>query len=132
MANTVTRTLICGNGENDRRYIVMWKLISDTAAEVTASRINIAEGDLGVAPRLIRLTGACSGFSAQLYWKGSSNVYCFQLPSDKDFHFDFSSFGGLPNDAEGPVSGRGDLLATTSGNGNGDSGVIIAEFIKGD
>lgn len=129
MTVAISRQVLIGTNPEERRYIVIYKFIQDTAAEITAGIINAVTGDLGTSPTLIRMQGAISGASAQLLWDATTDVFCWQLPSDHFFKFDFSKYGGIRNNAS--TGKTGDLLITTSGLGTGDSGTILFEFIKG-
>ena len=129
MSVAITRQLLLGGNTGERRYIVIYKFTQDTSAEISAGRVNVTTGDLGTAPTLIRIQGAISGASAQLLWDATTDVFCWQLPSDHFFKFNFSHYGGIRNDAG--TGKTGDLLITTSGLGSGDSGSILFEFITG-
>lgn len=127
MANTVTSTL--HNTATNRRYVMTLTIIGDGSGEETATRVNVTSGDLGLKPRLVSISGSLAGFSARLLWDATTDVFAHQIPSDHMVKHNYHRFGGLPNTAGAGVTG--DLLITTAGLGNGDSGSLVLEFITG-
>jgi hypothetical protein len=55
-------------------------------------------------------------------------VFAWQIPQNSNYLMDFSSFGGIPNNAG--AGGTGDVLFTTRDAGAGDMYTIVLECIK--
>lgn len=125
MANTIARQVILNGSRN---YVLRVTIIGDGSGEETALRLNSTTGDLGTNPKIISIQGALSGFSARLLWDATTDEYCLQVPSDNPVDWCFDKFGGLINTQPSGVTG--DLVITTSGLGNGDSGVLFIAFSK--
>lgn len=125
MANAVARQVLV-NGPTT--YIVKLTIIGDGSGEETATRVNSVSGDMGTTPKLMNIEGNLTGFSGQLLWDATSDVFCAQLPADFMTSQDFTQTGGLPNNSG--TGKTGDMLITTTGLGSGDSGSLVVWFTK--
>lgn len=124
MANTITKQILA-NGS--KYYIVKITIVGDGSGEETATRLNTTSGDMGTNPTLLEVETALSGFSARLLWDATTDVMICQIPSDDSVKLCFKG-NPLPNNAG--TGKTGDILITTSGLGNGDSGHIILKVQK--
>lgn len=124
MANTINRVLLLNTV---RTYVSLFTIIGDGSSEEINTRINVTPGDLGTSPKLVRIESAFSGFSARVLWDATTPVFIQQLVSDYSTKLNYAhsgwSTGGIINTAG--LGKTGDLVLTTSGLGNGDSGHII-------
>ena len=68
------------------------------------------------------------GMEVQILWDATTDVFAWGIPQNSNYLMDFSSFGGLPNNAN---SGKtGNVLFTTLDTNPGDFYAITIEFIK--
>jgi hypothetical protein len=68
------------------------------------------------------------GMSVDILWDATTDLLCETIPADKFYLMDYSSFGGLPNNAG--TGKTGDVLFTTVGAAAGDRYTIVIEGIK--
>ena len=70
----------------------------------------------------------CIGMKVNILFDATSDVLAMQLGENQSGHHDYSSFGGLTNNAG---SGKtGDVQFTTIGASSGDTYTVILEVIK--
>ena len=125
MANTIVKQVIV-NGT--RNYVIKVTIVGDGSGEETNTLLFNTTGDCGTDDKLMHVQASLSGFSARLVWDANTKVVATQIPSDKDVHLKWYKFGGLVNNAS--TGKTGDLLITTSGLGNGDSGELTIYMKK--
>jgi hypothetical protein len=68
------------------------------------------------------------GMAVDIFWDATADVLAFTLPTDTSGYLDFSSFGGLRNNAG--AGKTGDILFTTVGHSTGDTYLIILDLRK--
>jgi hypothetical protein len=131
MADAVTsQTLIDG----ERIAVLKFTNISDGSGESAVAKVDVSS--LSVSGNKQTCTG-CSiekiwyitnGMKVQIFFDASSNVLAIELPDTDSGYFDYSSFGGITNNAG---SGKtGDILFTTVGHTSADSYTIILQVRK--
>jgi len=124
MANTFNRILLI---PGPKTYVSLFTIVGDGSGDESGVRINVATGDLGLTPKLMRIESSFSGFSGRVSWDATSPIYIQQLVSDYSTKLNYAhqgwGTGGIYNTAG--TGKNGDLILTTSGLGNGDSGHII-------
>jgi len=131
MADAVTsQTLIDG----ERTAVLKFTNISDGSGESAVAKVDVSS--LSVSGNKQTCTG-CSiekiwyitnGMKVQIFFDASSNVLAIELPDTDSGYFDYSSFGGITNNAG---SGKtGDILFTTVGHTSADSYTIILQVRK--
>lgn len=128
MAASYTKQLIADGARN---YIIKLSIVSDVAAELTSQLAVNTTGDLlndGRYGKLLKVDAALSGFSATLFWDATADVRAAEITADSEVHLDFRCIGGLPNNAG--AGKTGDMLFSTNGLGNGDTGFILLHFKK--
>lgn len=126
MAATATQQVL----NNGSRNLVLKYTIAGTTGDTTAG-VLVDASALGVdsGMRLVKVTSSLTGFSCNLLWDATANVNIVELPADDDYSADYSSFGGIDNNAGAGVTG--DVLFTTTGyTAGGDGGVIVLHFKK--
>ena len=130
MANTVNITTLA---DSDRNVIVRVYLASDGAEGDLSSQILIDASALTPIPVNLHLrcmNWSFTGFQANLLWDQVPDDPIIHLPSGFAEEFDFSRFGGIPNNPT--VYGyTGDLIITTTGfDTAGDEGSLVIECTK--
>jgi hypothetical protein len=63
-----------------------------------------------------------------MLFDASTNVFCIELGENQSGHHDYTSFGGLTNNAGSGVTG--DILFTTVGHASADSYTVILQVRK--
>ena len=129
MANTIaTQTIVDGS----KCLVVKIDILGDGSGEETDTVLIDASSFTPAFTnnRLCGIYGALNGFTARLFWDADTNVPMLTLP-DYDFELTCEQslkWGGIPNNAG--TGKTGDILITTNGLGNGDSGTIIFSLRK--
>lgn len=120
MADAVTtQTIIDG----PRDLVVKLTNLSDGTGESAVQKVDVASG---TTLKVMRVHYAVVGMVATLLWDATTDVRILDLAGNG--MFDFTTFGGLPNNAGSGVTG--DILLTTTGHSSGDSYSIILELQK--
>ena len=125
MANTVTLQSII---DGPKTHVVKIYLASDGAAgELTDQLVVDVSLLLPAATKVSieKVQWSLNGFDAILEWDATTDVQIFTLgASASTSELDFTSFGGIPNNAGAGITG--DILLTTVGfTATSDTGVII-------
>lgn len=119
MANTIAKQVLLNGSRN---YIVKFTIIGDGSGDETVALVNAVSGDMGVNNKIIQVDANLSGFSGQLMFDATTDLYACQIAQDADVHLDFCRIGGLINNAG--AGKTGDILLKTTGLGMGESGTI--------
>jgi hypothetical protein len=124
MADAVTsQTIIDGS----RNAVIKLTNLSDGTGESAVLKVDVST--LSGAPSRVKVEKihyTVSGMVATLLWDATADVRIIDLAGDGCF--DFTGFGGLPNNAGAGVTG--DILLTTTGHAVGDSYSLVLELSK--
>ena len=131
MADAVTsQTLIDG----ERTAVLKFTNISDGTGESAVKKVDVSA--LSASGNKQTCTG-CSiekiwyitnGMKVKILFDATSDVLALELPDTDSGYFDYSSFGGIANNAG---SGKtGDIMFTTVGHTSADSYTIILQVRK--
>tara|TARA_Y100001938_G_scaffold140271_1_gene208235 strand:- start:2767 stop:3168 length:402 start_codon:yes stop_codon:yes gene_type:complete len=131
MADTVASQTI----EDGPKYAVI-KLtnISDGTGESAVTKVDVS--GLASSANGVACTGAtiqkiwwqCTGMKVSILFDATSDVLAIQLGENQSGYHDYTSFGGLTNNAG---SGKtGDIKFTTVGHSSGDTYTIILYLKK--
>ena len=131
MADTVTsQTLIDG----PKQAVMKFTNVSDGSGESAVVKVDVSalsdsvDGDTCTGVVIERIWWQCIGMKVQILCNASSNVFCIELGENQSGSHDYSSFGGLTNNAG---SGKdGDLLFTTVGASSADTYTVILDMRK--
>jgi hypothetical protein len=131
MADAVTSQTIL---DGERLFIGKFTNISDSTGETAVVKIDVSAlnpNAFGLACNGVKINkvwAQTQGMSVDILWDATTDLICETIPADKFYLMDYSSFGGLPNNAG---SGKtGDVLFTTVGAAAGDRYTIVIEGIK--
>ena len=127
MANTVTTQTIVSSSKH---LIYKWHIVGDGSGEETALKMVDVSTFSAPVPTEVRVVGiwaSLHGFAARLLWDADTDVAMMSLPEGEDI-FDFTKFGGLPNNAG--TGKTGDIMISTIGLGSTDHGTIVLEMEK--
>ena len=130
MADTVTSQTILNT---PYRLVMKFTNVSDGTGESAVNKVDVStftageKGATCTGVTIDRIYYTLDGMKVQILWDASSNVEAYKL-LDTTGDIDFSSFGGLQNNAG---SGKtGDVLFTTVGHSNTDTYNIILDMTK--
>jgi hypothetical protein len=131
MADAVTsQTLLDG----ERLVIQKFTNISDGGGETAAVKVDVSalsSNAFGVActgAKINKIWSTTNGMAVNILWDATTDQFAWMIPSDTNYHMDFSTFGGLTNNAG--AGKTGDIAFTTVGAAAGDSYTIVLECIK--
>jgi hypothetical protein len=131
MADAVTSQTIL---DGERLFIAKFTNISDGTGEnkvlkIDASTLN--PNSFGLACNGVKINKIWStthGMQIQIFWDATTDQFCWIVPQNSNYLMDFSSFGGLSNNAG--TGKNGDVLFSTQDASAGDSYAIVLECIK--
>jgi hypothetical protein len=125
-----TQTLLDG----DRLVIQKFTNISDGTGETAVNKVivaNLADNQFGAActgVKINRIWANTHGMEVRILWNATTDVFCWMIPQNNMYDMEFSSFGGITNDAGAGKTGN--IAFTTSDQSAGDMYTIILECIK--
>jgi hypothetical protein len=124
MADAVTSQTVIDGAKNT---VIKLTNLSDGTGEAAVLKVDVS--GLNGAPTSVKINKihySVTGMVATLLWDASTDVRIIDLAGDGCF--DFTSFGGLPNNGGSGVTG--DILLTTTGHTSGDNYSIVLELAK--
>ena len=131
MADAVTsQTLVDG----PKFAVLKLTNISDSTGESAVKKVDVsalatsADGDTCTSVTIDRIWWQCIGMKVQILFDADTDVFCIELGENQSGHHDYSSFGGLTNNAGTGVTG--DVLFTTVGHTSADTYTVILYLRK--
>lgn len=131
MADAVTSQTIL---DGERLFIGKFTNISDGTGESGVIKIDVsalsanAAGNACNGVKINKIYATTHGMEVRILWDATTDVFAWMVPQNTNYLMDFSSFGGIPNNAGTGVTG--DLLFTTADASAGDMYTIVLECIK--
>jgi hypothetical protein len=131
MADAVTSQIIL---DGERLFIGKFTNISDSTGESGVIKIDVsalaasASGNACNGVKINKIWAQTIGMSVDILWDATTDLICETIPENQFYLMDYSSFGGLPNNAG--TGKTGDVLFSTVGAAAGDRYTIIIEAIK--
>jgi hypothetical protein len=131
MADNVTSQIIL---DGERLFIGKFTNISDSTGESAVVKIDVsalaasASGNACNGVKINKIWAQTIGMSVDILWDATTDLICETIPENQFYLMDYSSFGGLPNNAG--TGKTGDVLFSTVGAAAGDRYTIIIEAIK--
>lgn len=131
MADAVTSQTIL---DGERLFIGKFTNISDSTGESGVVKIDVsalaasASGNACNGVKINKIWAQTIGMSVDILWDATTDLICETIPENQFYLMDYSSFGGLPNNAG--AGKTGDVLFSTVGAAAGDRYTIIIEAIK--
>jgi hypothetical protein len=120
--------------DGERLFIAKFTNFSDGTGETGVIKIDVSTlnpNSFGLAcngVKLNKIYGTTHGMEVQILWDATTDVFVWQIPQNSNYLMDFSSFGGIPNNAG--AGKTGDVLFTTRDAGAGDMYSIVLECLK--
>lgn len=131
MADAVTsQTLLDG----ERLVIQKFTNVSDGTGESAVVKVDVstlssnAAGQPCTGVKINKIWSTAHGMAVNILWDATTDVLAWVIPPDTNYHMDFSTFGGVTNNAG--AGKTGDIAFTTVGNSPGESYAIVLECIK--
>lgn len=131
MADAVTSQTIL---DGERLFIGKFTNISDGTGEAGVVKVDVsalnanASGLACNGIKINKIWAQTVGMSIDILWDATTDLLCETVPENQFYLMDYSSFGGLPNNAG--TGKTGDVLFTTVGAAAGDRYTIVIEGIK--
>lgn len=131
MADAVSSQTIL---DGERLFIGKFTNISDGGGETAVVKIDVSAlnpNSFGLAcngVKINKIWAQTVGMSVDILWDADTDTLCETIPENQFYLMDYSSFGGLPNNAG--TGKTGDVSFTTVGAAAGDRYTIIIEAIK--
>jgi len=120
--------------DGDRNVVQKFTNVSDGSGESAVVKVDVstlAKNSHGTACTGVvieEIWWQCIGMKVQILWNASTNVFCIELGENQSGNHDYSTFGGLTNNAGSGVNG--DVLFTTVGHTSADTYTIILKMKK--
>ena len=131
MADAVTsQTLIDG----PQTAVMKFTNISDGTGESAVKKVDVsalsssADGDTCTGVVIEKMWWQCIGMKVQILFDATMDVFCIELGENQSGHHDYTSFGGLTNNAGSGVTG--DIMFTTVGHTSADTYTVILYMRK--
>ena len=131
MANVVTSQTIL---DGDRLAIFKFTNISDGTAETGVVKTNVSTlntnqfGDACTGLILNKIWHSTHGMEVEILWDATTDQLAWVLPQNSTYWQDFSSFGGIQNNAGAGKTGN--IAFTTLDTSAGDVYTVVLECIK--
>ena len=128
--NVTTQTILDG----ERLVIQKFTNISDGTGEAAVVKVDVSTlspNSFGVActgVKINKIWSAAHGMEVRILWVATTNLLAWVVTSNGPYLMDFSSFGGISNNAGTGVTG--DIAFTTHDQTAGDTYTIVLECIK--
>ena len=131
MADAVaTQTIIDGS----KTAVLKFTNVSDGSGESAVTKVDVSAlsnnsiGQSCTGASIQKIWWQCIGMKVQILFDATSDVLAIELGENQSGHHDYSSFGGIPNNAG---SGKtGDIQFTTVGHSSADSYTILLQVAK--
>jgi hypothetical protein len=131
MVDTVTtQTLV----DNQTTAVMLFTNISDGTGESLVTKVNVANlaanatGQACTGVSVQKIHTSCHGMEFRLLWDATADVVFFASSQNSQYTFDFSSFGGMRNNAS--TGKTGNILLSTADASSGDTYTLILEMKK--
>ena len=131
MADAVTSQTIF---DGDKKVIQKFTNISDGTGESEVKKVDVSalttngHGQTCTSVTIEKIWWQCIGMKTRLFFDATSNAFIIELGENQSGYHDYSSFGGLKNNAGSGVTG--DILFTTVGHSSADTYTITLEMRK--
>jgi hypothetical protein len=132
MANTVaSQTILDGNRTAIQKFTFLCDGSGDESAVLKVDVSTLLPNEFGKACNgvtILKIYGSTHGVNVEILWDATTDLFCTGVPTDTFYYMDFSSFGGLPNNAG--AGKTGDIRFTTLDADAGDFYSITLDMIK--
>ena len=131
MADAVTsQTIIDGQ----KTAVLKFTNVSDGTGEAAVKKVDVSalaalpDGTVCSGATIEKIWWQCNGMKVKLLFDASTDVFCIELGENQSGYHDYTSFGGLTNNAG---SGKtGDIMFTTVGHTAADTYTVVLQVRK--
>ena len=130
MADAVTsQTLVDG----PKKAVLKFTNISDGTGESAVKKVDVSalesnDGRTCTGATIEKIWWQCNGMKVKILFDATSDAFCIELGENQSGHHDYTSFGGLVNNAGSGVTG--DIMFTTVGHSSADTYTVIMQVRK--
>lgn len=131
MADAVTsQTIIDG----PKTAVLKFTNISDGTGEDAVKKVDVSalskngNGDTCTKATIEKIWWQCNGMKVKILFDATTDAFCIELGENQSGHHDYTSFGGLTNNAGSGVTG--DIMFTTVGHTSADTYTVILQVRK--
>lgn len=120
--------------DNERVAIMKFTNISDGTGESKVVKVNpaalspAANGGACTSVTINKIHASTHGMEVEIFWDATTDVFCWGVPQNSQYTWDWSQFGGLTNNAG--AGKTGDVLFSTLDASAGDFYTIVLEMTK--
>ena len=119
--------------DGPKQVVMKFTNISDGTGESAVTKVDVSalstntDGATCTGVAIEQIWWQCIGMKVSILWDASSDVLALQLGENQSGQHDYSSFGGITNNASSPT---GDVNFTTVGHASADTYAIILYMRK--
>ena len=130
MADAVTSQTIV---DGEKKVVMKFTNVSDWTGESAVAKVDVSAlatntaGSACTGVAIEQIWWQCIGMKVNILWDASSDVLAMQLGENQSGPHDYTSFGGITNNASSPT---GDVNFTTVGHSSADTYAIILYMRK--
>lgn len=129
MANVLTSQTIL---DGERLAIIKVTGVIDTA-ETNVVKVNVGSlsshnGQACTGCKLNKVWAQTHGCEVEMLWEATTPLMIITIPQNNNYHLDYSSFGGIPNNSGAGKTGN--ISFTTLDVSAGDTYSVVLEVIK--
>jgi len=131
MADTVASQTL---QDGIKQAVFKFTNVSDGSGESAVKKIDVSalstnqRGQACTRVTIDEIWWQCNGMKVQVLFDASTDLLCIELGENQSGHHDYSSFGGLTNNAGSGVTG--DIMFTTVGHSSADTYTITMKVRK--
>lgn len=120
--------------DGERVAIMKFTDISDGTGENKVLKVDVSalspsnSGGICNGVSITKIHASTHGMEVQIWWDATTDVFCWQVPQNSQYTWDFEKFAGLVNNAG--AGKTGDVLFSTVDASSGDMYSITLEMIK--
>ena len=120
--------------DGERMAIMKFTNISDGTGENKVLKVDVSAllpsvaGGACDAVTITKIHASTHGMEVLIYWDATTDVFCWGVPQNSQYTWDWENFGGLINNAG--AGKTGDVLFSTADASSGDFYTIVLEMVK--
>lgn len=120
--------------DGERMAIMKFTNISDGTGESKVLKVDVsalspsAAGGACDAVTITRIHASTHGMEVEIFWDATTDVFCWGVPQNSQYTWDWEQFGGLINNAG--TGKTGDVLFSTVDASAGDFYTVVLEMTK--
>ena len=131
MADAVTSQTL---QDGDKVAVMKFTNVSDGTGESAVTKVDVSalqtdsQGRICTGVTIQKIWWQCIGMKVQILWDATTDQFCIELGENQSGDHDYTTFGGLTNNAG--AGKNGDVKFTTVGATAGDTYTVILYLKK--